>query len=448
LKYLPLSQDEKESYLKKFGYANADAMFASIPASVQVRTSEKLGPPLSEIEIRNVFNSGRNTIKHSFMGGDGHTHYIPAVIDPLISRGEFLTAYTPYQPEISQGTLQSLFEYQSMMASLMGTDVSNASLYDGSTSAAESALMACRITKGDYLLVSEGLHPEYLETLSTYTAGESFHFDRVPLNAAGVTDPESIKNKAAALKSEGKKIAGVIIQYTNYYGSIEDIKAIKAVLEPMGILLIVAVTEAMALGLLKSPGSLGADIVCGEAQSFGIPLSFGGPWLGFIGTSNKYVRNLPGRLIGETLDSKGNRAFVITIAAREQHIRREKATSNICSNQGLMTIRASIYLSIMGKKGLRETAKRCAIFADYGRKVISSVSGVRVLYGQSPVFNEFIIETDKKTSEIFSYCADKYGIAPGNIVSENRMLVSFNETMNTEIIDLWKKAIEESRNLS
>ncbi len=443
MKFLPLSAAEKEKLLRDHGYSSADDLFRSVPDSVKKLTSQGLKAPMSETEIRRHFSGADNGIRWSFMGGNGHFHYIPAVIDPLISRGEFLTAYTPYQPEISQGTLQSLFEYQSMMASLMGTEVSNASLYDGSTSAAEAALMACRINKADYVLVSEGLHPEYKETLEVYTSGHAFHTRYLPLSADGTTSVPETEKTIAEMTSSGRKPAAVMVQYTNYFGCIEDLASLKKILEPQGILLIAVVTEAMALGLLNPPGKAGADIVCGEAQSFGIPLSFGGPWLGFIGTSGKHIRALPGRLIGQTKDTKGERAFVVTLAAREQHIRREKATSNICTNQGIMTVRASIYLSIMGRKGLREAAERCAAWASYAKNRISGIKGVKILYRSTPVFSEFVIETENTASSVFRYCADQYGIAPGTIAGENRLLAAFDETMNQEIVDTWVKALSE-----
>lgn len=442
MKYIPVTNNELSELLKEVNLSSTDDLFRSIPESVQLKTSERLSAPKSEIELRNFFQNVPDTkIKHSFLGGAGHYHYIPSVIDPLISRGEFLTAYTPYQPEVSQGTLQAVFEYQSMMANIMGVEVSNASLYDGSTAMAEACLMAARVNKRYHMLVSESIHPEYIETLDTYSRGEVFKYSTIRSDEKGRTD---ISHLSEVIREKGTDISALVIQSPNYFGVLENIKNLKDLILEHKILLIVVVSEAMSMGLLKSPGSEGADIVCGEAQSFGIPLSFGGPWLGFIGTGGPNIRNLPGRLIGETVDKENRRAYVVTLAAREQHIRREKATSNICTNQGLMALRSAIYLSVMGKKGLRRAAERCARFAEYGKNRITKISGYTLPYGDSPIFNEFVIETTKPAEEIFHHCVEEAGIAPGTIIGQNRLLASFNETMNPEIIESWVNALERA----
>ncbi|MBW7857778.1 MAG: aminomethyl-transferring glycine dehydrogenase subunit GcvPA, partial [Leptonema sp. (in: Bacteria)] len=311
MKYLPTSNQEIESNLKRIGLSNIDQLFRSVPNEFMTNPSATLEPAMSEVEIRRYFSS-KNAQPISYLGGNGHYHYIPSIIDPVISRGEFLTAYTPYQPEVSQGTLQAMFEYQSMMATLMGVEVSNASLYDGSTATVEAGLMACRISHKYKLVVSAGLHQEYLDTLSTYSANGPFEFITVSTDQNGRTD----LNKLSSVVNSD--VAAVIIPSINKFGIIEDLAAIRQLCNDTDIKMVVTVTEALSLALLKAPGQYGADIVCGEAQSFGIPLSFGGPWLGFIGTSMANVRNLPGRLVGQTKDNQDRRAFVVTLAAREQ----------------------------------------------------------------------------------------------------------------------------------
>jgi glycine dehydrogenase subunit 1 len=439
MKYLPISNVEKVELLRSLGAEREEDLFRSIPGTLKKATSSGLDSPKSEIEIRRFFQSDAGVRPQiSFLGGNGHHHYIPSIIDPIISRGEFLTAYTPYQPEISQGTLQSMFEFQSMMANLMGVEVSNASLYDGSTAMMEAALMAARITGKHRILVSEAIHPEYLETMRTYCETTVLEFETVPTEESGATDLNAIRERLAA-----GGIGAVVLQSPNFYGIIEDIKAVADAAREKGALSVTVTTEALSLAYLRSPGSLGADIVCGEGQSLGIPLSFGGPWLGFIGNSMEYVRNMPGRLVGETKDKEGKRAFVVTLAAREQHIRREKATTNICTNQGLMTVRAAIYMSVMGKTGLYRAAERSAKFAHYARSLLSDSATASPLHPDAPIFNEFVVETQAPARRVFDLCMER-GIAPGNIISDHRLLCAFNETMSPEIVDRWAKAVQEA----
>ncbi|MCB1170316.1 MAG: aminomethyl-transferring glycine dehydrogenase subunit GcvPA, partial [Leptospiraceae bacterium] len=373
---------------------------------------------------------------HNFMGGNGHYHYVPSVIDPLISRGEFITAYTPYQPEVSQGTLQAMFEFQSMMADLMGVEVSNASLYDGSTAMIEAAMMAVRMRRKDRVVFAGSIHPEYLETMHTYANSGVFDYAMVDAAADGRLDLEALK------RTINEDTAALVVQSPNYYGVVEQIAEIKAQLQEHNVMLIVTVTEAMSMALVKSPGSQGADIVCGEAQSFGVPLSYGGPWLGFIGTSQKNMRNLPGRLIGEAKDMDGRRAFVVTLAAREQHIRRQKATSNICTNQGLMALRCAIYLEVLGKKGLRRAAERSARFAALGRQLMREQTDLKLKYPDSPIFNEFMIETPIAAETVFDRCIKASGIACGTIAGPNLLLASFNETMSPEVVKQWVLSVK------
>lgn len=434
MKYLPVSEAEVKEQLQRLGLKNLNELFRSIPAGFLTEPASLLGPAMSEIEIRRHLSSSES-VPLTFLGGNGHYHYIPSIIDPLVSRGEFLTAYTPYQPEISQGTLQAMFEYQSMMAGLMGVEVSNASLYDGSTATVEAGLMACRIARKYKLVVSSTLHSEYLETLKTYAENGPFSFVTVPADASGRID-------AVALQSAiDGDTAAVIVQSPNGFGVIENLDAIRSICNEKKTLMVVTVTEALSLALLKSPGACGADIVCGEAQSFGIPLSLGGPWLGFIGTSMNQVRNLPGRLIGQTKDLENRRAFVVTLAAREQHIRRDKATSNICTNQGLMALRAAIYLCVMGRAGLRAAAERSAKLAHHARRQLKLQCNVQIEFADSPVFNEILIRTPIPATRVFERCMAYNGVAPGTILDENRLLCAFDETKSVDDVNLWLSAV-------
>ena len=434
MKYLPASETQIKDELNRLGLSNIDDLFRSIPKEFLTEPGKTLGSPLTEIEIRRHFHTTKD-VPLCFLGGNGHYHYIPSIIDPLISRGEFLTAYTPYQPEVSQGTLQAMFEYQSMMAGLMGVEVSNASLYDGSTATVEAALMACRISRKYKIIVSDLLHPEYLATLQTYAKTGPFNIVIVPADQSGRTDTAKLE---AAIDSD---TAGVLVQSPNRFGCIEDLAAISKITTDKKTQLITTTTEAMSFALLKPPAAFGANIVCGEAQSFGVPLSLGGPWLGFIGTSMANVRNLPGRLIGQTKDLKDQRAFVVTLAAREQHIRREKATSNICTNQGLMALRAAIYLSVMGRSGLRAAASRSSAFAHYARRQLANQANIQVEFSSTPVFNEFAIRTPVAATKVFERSMESQNIAVGTIIDEHQLLCAFDETKSKADIDLWLNTV-------
>ncbi len=439
MKYLPISEEKTIEILKYLDKTSLEDLFNHIPQEYFKKTSELLEAPKSEFEIRRIITE---TIKDSyilpsyknFLGGNGHVHDIPSIIDPLVSRGEFLTAYTPYQPEVSQGTLQAIFEYQTFMSELMGTEVSNASLYDGSTATVEAILMACRIQKKYKVLVSEIFCKEYLETIETYSKYGSFEYEIIKANSMGQIDLNDLENKIDS------SISAVVIQSPNCFGIIEELEDIAKITNQKQVLLIVSVLESISLGMLSPPGKY-ADIVCGEAQSFGIPLNFGGPWLGFLGTKKEFIRNLPGRLIGMGEDINHNRAFAITLSTREQHIRREKATSNICTNQNLMALRATIYLSVVGKYGLSEIAKRCYKLTKYARQILKNEYEIKLVYPDSPCFNEFLIQTRLPSSTVFDRVMESYEIAVGTIVGENLILSSFNETMNQSDIDLWKKAL-------
>lgn len=321
----------------------------------------------------------------SFLGAGAYNHYIPAVVDGLVSRSEFYTAYTPYQPEVSQGTLQAVFEYQTLVCQLTGMDVSNASLYDGASAVAEAALMARRVTGRQGVVVSAALHPEYRDTLRTYLEGTRDHITEVPFSSeAGATLPET------ATAAMGDDTACLIVQHPNFFGCLEDVERLAEKVHSRGGLLVVAITEPVSLGLLKSPGELGADIAVGENQSFGVALNYGGPYLGFMAAKQKFTRQMPGRLVGQTVDKDGKRAFCLTFATREQHIRRQKATSNICTNQGLCALSAAIHLVSIGKAGLKKLARVNLSMAAYLKEKLTGVKGVEVAFN-GPTFNELTL---------------------------------------------------------
>jgi glycine dehydrogenase subunit 1 len=363
--------------LEAIGVDSPDALVAHIPNRLDRELALDAGK--SEYEIADWFRlqGDRNSDpRASFLGAGAYAHYRPVLIDTIVSRGEFLTSYTPYQAEISQGTLTTIFEFQTMVCQLTGMDVANASMYDGSTAIPEAALMAMRITGRDKTLVARTVHPEYREVLTTYGRGGHLHsseFGYVP--ETGKVDLDNLASKL------GKDTAAVIVQSPNFFGVVEDIPAIAELVHSKGAMLVVSFTEAVSLGLLRPP--VEADIVCGELQSFAHPPSYGGPFAGVIASKEKYVRQLPGRLVGETKDASGRRAFCLTLATREQHIRREKATSNICTNQALVALMATVFMTVYGKQGLRELAMQNLAKTGY----LESRLGVRFA---APYFNEFV----------------------------------------------------------
>jgi len=341
----------------------------------------------------------------SFLGAGAYRHYIPSVVDAIISRPEFYTAYTPYQPEVSQGTLQAVFEYQTMVSRLTGMEVTNASMYDGATAVAEAVLMAHRIRKGAKALVAGSLHPFYRWVLKTYVKNFPIEIVEVPWTDEGRVDQEALGN---FLQDD---VFTVLVQSPNFFGVIEDLESIAERARDNKAVMISSFTEALSLPVLKSPGECGVDIVAGEGQSFGIPLSFGGPYLGIFSTNMKHVRKMPGRVVGMTEDAAGNRGFVLTLSTREQHIRREKATSNICTNQGLCALMASVYLSYAGRSGLRTTAKQNISKAQYAMETLEKVPGVKRRFS-GPIFNEFVLRLPVSPHEFALFCKGE-NVVPG-----------------------------------
>jgi len=388
MRYLPKSPADREAILKAIGARSIDDLFSPIPAEYRLNRDLKVPRQMAESEIVDWFRerSRENGDSYAmFLGAGAYSHYRPVIIDSLISRGEFLTAYTPYQAEISQGTLQSIFEFQSMICELTGMEVANASMYDGSTAATEAVMMAVRLTGRRSAVVARNVHPEYREVLATY----AFH-QGMPLTTVGFADSGRVDLKELE-KSVTKDTACVLIQSPNFFGNIEDVNAVAEIAHKNGAMLVVSIAEAVSLGIVEPPRQ--ADVVAMEAQSFGVPLGFGGPYCGVIATREKYVRQMPGRLVGQTTDSHGKRGFVLTLATREQHIRREKATSNICTNQALVALMANIFMTIYGKVGLKELAKQNLAKTAYAAQQFGKQA--KVLFSAAPRFNEFVVETSE-----------------------------------------------------
>lgn len=403
--------------LHQVGLNSAEELFDSIPKDLRLSRNLNTPAALSEIELLAGFEQlaaqNRGAGRTSFLGAGAYQHYIPTIVDHIISRSEFFTAYTPYQPEISQGTLQVIFEFQTLVCQLTGMEVANASMYDGSTALAEAVLMAERVTKRSKVVACGAIHPEYLEVVNTYVqhAGiELVHADADPETGQAPRDiPELLDDKTAAL----------VVQSPNFFGCIEEVAALAEKAHSVGALLVVAVTEAISLGLLKSPGACGADIVVAEGQSFGVPLSFGGPYVGLFATLGKYARQIPGRLVGEAYDKEGRRGFVLTLATREQHIRREKATSNICTNEGLIALAATVYLETMGRRGLQEVAQQCAQKTAYAAKRIGELEGFSIPF-TAPRFNEFVVRAPAPARDLLSRLASGKDITGGLALSRYR----------------------------
>ncbi len=388
MRYLPKSPADREAMLKTIGVRSIDDLFSSIPVENRLNRDLKVPRQMAESEIMDWFRerSRENGAGYTtFLGAGAYSHYRPVIIDALISRGEFLTAYTPYQAEISQGTLQSIFEFQTMICELTGMEVANASMYDGSTAATEAVMMAVRLTGRRSVLIARSLHPEYREVLATY----AFH-QGMPLATAGYTESGRLNLKELE-KSITPETACVLIQSPNFFGTIEDVAAVAEIAQKNGAMLVVSIAEAVSLGIVEPPRQ--ADIIAMEAQSFGVPLGFGGPYCGVIATREKNVRQMPGRLVGQTSDKNGRRGFVLTLATREQHIRREKATSNICTNQALVALMANIFMTVYGKVGLRELAKHNLAKAAYAAQQFGKHA--RVLFAGAPRFHEFVVQTSE-----------------------------------------------------
>jgi glycine dehydrogenase subunit 1 len=416
MRYVPHTPGDVTQMLERIGVGSLEELFVEIPAAVRLKRPLDLPPALAESDLVRELKSlaARNATPAgylSFLGGGAYQHFIPAVVDQLISRSEFYTAYTPYQPEISQGTLQAIFEFQTLICQLTGMEVANASMYDGASACAEAALMTVRLTKRRKVLVSRALNPRWRAVIATYCRYVDVEVIEVGYATDGRTDLDDLAGKL------DPQAAAVIAGYPNYFGVVEDLPALARLAQGAGARLVAGVAEGVALGLLKSPGELGVDIVAGEGQSFGIPVSFGGPYVGFFAARMKDVRAMPGRLVGETVDRDGKRGFVLTLSTREQHIRREKATSNICSNQGLCALTATVFLSLLGKQGLREMAEQNLAKAAYAREQLTKVAGVAQVFA-APSFNEFVVRSSKPVAAVLA-TLERLGILGGIPLGED-----------------------------
>ena len=405
MRYLPKSDAERQSMLQQIGAANGaggpitiDDLFSTIPAGFRLTRDLDIPRQLGESEIVDYFKAAaaRNALGYaSFLGAGAYRHYRPVVIDSLVQRGEFLTSYTPYQAEITQGTLQAIFEFQTMICELTGMDIANASMYDGSTGAAEAAMMAIRVTGRDHVAVARSVHPEYREVMATYAQHQGTRQTEIPYIPEGRENAGRLD--LAALAAEvTTQTACVLVQSPNFFGIVEDIPAIAEIVHAKGALLIVSIAEAVSLGVVRPP--VEADIVSLEAQSFGVALSYGGPYCGVLAAKEKYLRQMPGRLVGETKDKHGNRGFVLTLSTREQHIRREKATSNICTNQALVALMATIFLTVYGRQGIRELAEHNLAKAAYAANTLAPHG--QLLFPSTPRFHEFLLRTEETPEEL------------------------------------------------
>jgi len=446
MSYVSLGDKDKKEMLAKVGVSDLDGLFQSIPEPLRLREPLAVPGPLAETELLSYFEKtgSRNAYNAhlSFLGAGAYDHFIPSVVDSLSSRSEFVTPYTPYQPEVSQGTLQVVFEFQTLICQLTGLDIANASLYDGATAAAEAVLMAHRLKSKAKVLVGCSIHPQYRHVIRTYIQNlgvEAVEFAAGPDGRADLGDIEKKLDGATA---------AVVFQTPNFFGVIEDVQALSELAQRRQALSVAVVAEAASLGILEAPGKLGADIVTGEAQSFGMPLSYGGPYLGFMACAKDFVRQLPGRIAGQTVDVDGKRGFVLTLSTREQHIRRESATSNICTNQALCAVRATMFLETLGEKGLREWALQNVHKARYAQGELGRIKGVKLKFG-GPVFNEFVLELGKDWAAVDKILRAKgilggYGLAREYPELKNAVLVCVTEMRGKDEIDRLTKAVEEA----
>ncbi|HHT50769.1 MAG TPA: aminomethyl-transferring glycine dehydrogenase subunit GcvPA [Eubacteriaceae bacterium] len=442
--YIPNTKDDEKTMLGLLGKDSIDELFEDIPKSIRLNRSLDLGPPLSEIEVRekivNMARKNRTAQELTcFLGAGAYDHYIPSIVPHLVFRSEFYTSYTPYQAEINQGTLQAIFEYQTMIADLTGMDISNASLYDGASATAEAALIALDKQKGDTIIVSKTVHPETRQVLKTYMDVKGVKVKEIDIKD-GVTDLEHLKDLV------DKDCLGIIVQNPNFFGIIEDCSEVADIAKENKALMIMNV-DPISLGILKTPGEYGADIAVGEGQSLGNSLNFGGPYLGFMAVKKALMRKMPGRIVGQSEDREGNRGFTLTLQAREQHIRREKAISNICSNQSLNALTATIYMATLGKKGLKEVALQSSQKAHYTYNQLLKTGKFKKVFDK-PFFKEFVLETTMDVDKLNERLLEKGIIGGYNLVKsyperKNQVLFCVTEKRTKEEIDNLVKVLEE-----
>ncbi len=441
--FIPNTDADRKAMLERIGVKNFEELLRNIPDELRFKQDFSLPEPLSELEVLRAVQLKTQCNRSvadaiSFLGGGAYDHFVPAAVGHISSRSEFYTAYTPYQPEVSQGTLQVIYEYQSMIAELMGMEVSNASLYDGGSALAEAALMAVAETGKKRILVSQGVHPHYRQIIKTYLHGQQITIDPIALDQ-GITSLADLKAKI------DQQTAAVIIQHPNFLGNLEEVFDISPVVRAAQALFVTS-TDPISLGLLEPPGSYDVDIATGEGQCLGNSLNFGGPYLGILASRLKFIRRMPGRIAGATVDTQGRRGFVLTFQTREQHIRREKATSNICTNQALIALNATVYLALMGKRGLQEVANLCLQSSHYLAAEIQKLRGFRLAF-PAPFFKEFVVITPVAPAEII----DK--LLPHNIYAgidlsvfdyglSHGLLIAVTEKRSKEEMDQFVEALK------
>jgi len=442
--FIPNTDDDRKKMLAAIGVKDFNELIANIPEELRFRGTMDLPEPLSEMEISSHIinlvkkNSGCND-NITFLGGGAYDHYIPAAIDHIISRSEFYTAYTPYQPEVSQGTLQATYEFQSMIAELTAMDVANASMYDGSSALAEAALMAFSESGRKKILISKAVNPLYRQVIATYTEGQEIELKYIECND-GTTNLDQLK------KLVDDQTAAVMVQHPNFFGCLEEVNELEAIIHKHGAFFIVSV-DPMSLAILEPPGVYGADIATGEGQCFGNPLNYGGPYVGLLTAKEKFLRRMPGRIVGTTVDTKGRKGFVLTFQTREQHIRREKATSNICTNQALNALAATVYLALMGKRGLEQVASICLNNSHYLAEQIKKLSGFELKF-KKPFFKEFVISTPVNPENIIKHLLTKK-IHPGINLSQfdfgldNCLLIAVTEKRTGDQINQFVDGLRE-----
>ncbi len=445
MKYLPQTGQEIQKMCETIGVKKVSDLFGSIPENLRLKNLLSLPKALSESELLNHLKSlsrKNETVDHytSFLGAGAYHHYVPVAVGALISRGEFATSYTPYQPEISQGTLQAVFEFQTMIASLLGLDIANASNYDGSTALTEAALMALRVQKKKKIILAKSIHPEYRKVVKTTLQNLGAEIIEVGWDETGRL---SLQDLAGLFSQE---TAALCVQSPNFFGVVEDFSALAQISHEHQSLFVAVTGDPISLGLLASPGSCGADIAVGEGQSFGNFLNFGGPYVGLFATKKEFLRQMPGRLVGETVDDRGQKGFVLTMSTREQHIRREKATSNICTNQSLCALAASIHLALLGPVGLKKLAEMNLAKAHYAKKLLLNIPGVKILFS-GETFHEFALSLPKPVEEVLSLLQNKKifgGVALKQFYPEfeNGLLVCVTEMVSREEIEKFAEELK------
>jgi len=448
MRYIPNTDADCRAMLQAIGVRSVEELFGDIPPAVRLKRPLKVPPAMSESEVgrhlRALAAQNADADRYSmFLGAGCYNHFSPAIINHLVLRGEFLTPYTPYQPEVSQGTLQALYEYQSLVCLLTAMEVSNASMYEGASATAEAVLMAQRVTGRNKVVVARAVHPEYRTVTRTYASQQGISFREVAFTEAGVTDLTQVR------KALGDQVACLVVQSPNFFGGIEDLPQLAEAAHAVGALLVVAVAEPVALGLLKPPGECGADIVTAEGAGLGTGLNYGGPAVGFFATRERFIRHMPGRLVGQTVDREGRTGYVLTLATREQHIRREKATSNICTSESLIANMSGMYMVTMGPQGLREVALLNLRKAAYAKEQLAKVRGFSLRF-TGPTFNEFVLRTKKKPGEVLKGLLKRQiigGLDLGRFYPELKdcLLVCVTEQKSRSEIDALAKALGGGR---